>query len=388
MSSASGLVISGLGMVSNLGFDVVSTCAAQRAGLIRRHPLGDYTSFDEAELQAPVPGAPIKGFSDGFIQSGAWVRLASAALEDLVRYGGLPGSEDARFWQGTGVAWVLPEISFERFLWPEPEVPALLSKFCAELLADLSRLPLRMISNGFITIGSTGATLAMRHIQELFSESRLERVLLLGSDSWLDHLSMSQLIHQGRVKTAERPVGLCPGEAAAGVLVEKAWHARQREARAEARILAAASGPAPEPLEVDDEDTPPRSRSHLAPGWGRNLATAVKTALATAGLREPFRGDLLLDLNGEEWKARVWGHAQQLLHEHVDFSRSQAVIPAVSFGDIGAASGVAALCLATRSFARGYASSNRALICSISDNGDTGAILMEGFPEALPRKPW
>ncbi|RJS21805.1 hypothetical protein DRW03_15815 [Corallococcus sp. H22C18031201] len=104
--------------------------------------------------------------------------------------------------------------------------------------------------------------------------------------------------------------------------------------------------------------------------------------METARIAEPFRGDILLDLNGEEWKAQCWGHAQLLLREHIDMHRVRTVFPVVSWGDIGAASGVAALCLATRSFVRRASSADRALICCLSDDGGAGALLLERIPAA------
>ncbi|NVJ14556.1 hypothetical protein [Myxococcus sp. AM010] len=385
MPPATGIVISGLGMVSSLGFDVVTSCAAQRAGLTWRHPLAQVVAYDEAELEAPVTGAPIEGYTNGFIQSGTWVRMAVTALEDLVDYGQLPGREDARFWQTTGVAWVLPPLLFERFFWPDPEVPALLEAYCADLLARLTQLPLQMIPGGFITGGPHGVATAVQRAEALFTRSSMERVLILGTDSWLDRPSINLLIREGRLKTSERPVGLCPSESAACVLVERALNAGQRGARAESRILAAVVQDAPDA--PSEEDAPVRSRSQLAPEWGRKLSMTVQRTLEAAGVREPFRGDLLLDLNGEEWKARVWGHAQQLLHEQVDFVESRLVLPAIAFGDVGAASGVASLCVATRSYVRGYASSHRTLICSVSDEGGTGALLTERTAQRPSRAP-
>ncbi|MBU8900168.1 hypothetical protein KRR26_31635 [Corallococcus sp. M34] len=190
MSSPGGLVISGLGMVSNLGFTVEATCAAQRTGVVRRHPLLDYVAYDESTLEAPVSGAPIRGFTDGFIQAGAWVRLGLAALEDLVRYGHLPDRNARAFWSKTGLAWVLPALQFERFLWPEPEVPALLERHCGALLADLAQLSLHMIPGGFFTSGPMGVAAAMRRAEALLAEGTLERVIILGTDSWMDPLSM------------------------------------------------------------------------------------------------------------------------------------------------------------------------------------------------------
>lgn len=373
MPATAELLISALGMVSNVGRDVVTACAAQRAGLVRPYPLEGFWCFDESELESPVVGAPIKGLTDGFIQSGTWVRMALESLEDLVHYGALPEPADQRFWSATGLAWVLPEIAFQRFLWPETAVPALLERYCGHLLAELAGLPLKVIPRGFITTGPSGIVTALDRSHELLMRGLLERVVVLGSDSWLDRLSMDTLIRESRLKMAEQPVGLCPGEAAACVLVERAEQAARRSARAEAQVLAIALRPPPGEI---DEEEPTAPRLKLAPALARNLASAITEALQAGGGQRPFRGDLFLDLNGEEWKALVWGHAQTLLHTQMDLDRVRTIVPCTSFGDIGAASGVAALCLATRSFVRSHALTEQSLICSISDNGETGAILV------------
>jgi 3-oxoacyl-[acyl-carrier-protein] synthase-1 len=374
-----GTLITGLGMVSNVGSDVITACAAQRAGLTWRAPLTGYWAFDDGdELEAAIQGAPVPGFTEGFVQTGAWMRLALACMEDLVRYGQLPSHEDTAFWRETALLWVLPELAFERFGWPEPETPRLLEQHCGRLLESLSRLPFKHVPDAFFPQGAAGTAAALQRASRLMVTGAARRVVVLGVDSWLDTLSMGMLIRESRLKTGEQPVGLCPGEAAACVLVEDAEAARRRQASAQSYVLGAALRPAPAPL---DEDAPGASRVKLAPAMARSLAEGVEEVLGLAGLPRPFRGDLLVDLNGEDWKARVWGHARTLLAGSVDASRSRQVFPATSFGDVGAASGVAAMCLATRSFVRGYASGEQALSCSISDNGDTAALLV-GSPRA------
>src|SRR5687767_13853597 len=112
-------VVSSLGMVTNLGRDVRTACAAARAGISRFAPLDEFTTYDPDLLEAPVIGGPITGFTDGFAATGAFVRLAQTALDDLIAYGALPPKENEKFWRGTGLVWCLPEVTFERFMWPE-----------------------------------------------------------------------------------------------------------------------------------------------------------------------------------------------------------------------------------------------------------------------------
>ncbi|WNG39755.1 hypothetical protein F0U61_43335 [Archangium violaceum] len=369
-----GLQLTSLGMVTNVGHDVVTACASQRAGLVRNAPLDDVWAYDPSELEVRVTGAPIKGIADGFVQTGKWVRLALLCLEDLVRYGRLPPRENTAFWRTTGLLWVLPELTFERFGWPEPETPRLLERYCGQLLRDLARIPFQLLPDSFIASGPAGAPLALQKAsRSLGGAGPLGRLIVLASDSWLDNLSLRTLISENRLKTPERATGLCPGEAAAAVLVEPTRQARTRGARLEANILGVATRPAPAAVDVED---PTAARIRMAPDIARQLATAVAEVLDTVGGPRSFRGDIVLDLNGEDWKARVWGYARTILSQHLNPGHMKEIFPAISFGDIGAAGGVAALCVAARSFSRGYATADRVLSCSISDSGETGAVLL------------
>ena len=78
--------VSSLGLVSNLGRDVRTACASARAGVARLSPLQDVVAFHPDDLEAPLVGAPVAGLTDGFVATGTFLRLADAALADLVRY--------------------------------------------------------------------------------------------------------------------------------------------------------------------------------------------------------------------------------------------------------------------------------------------------------------
>ncbi len=352
-------------MISCLAPDVTTSAAAQRAGLIRRAPVDDVTTYDPSDMEAPIIGAPIAGFTSGFVQTAAWLRLGIGALEDLSKYGALPvPGKDEGFWRETRLIWVVPENTPGRFSWPDEQVMALLDTWCGEKLLALTGLPLSQPT--FLPLGPSGAAAAVQALASLGEGVR--RIILLGTDSWLDPMSLAWLGEKGRLKAHDQPAGLCPGEAGAALLVERAADVRKRGGTAQATLLGAAVVPTGEPF------ASPVDRAARASDAGNALAGAIVQALASASVDLPFRGDIYLDLNGEEWRAMVWGHAQTHLVGVLAANRVQ--LPSRQLGDVGAASAVVALCLATRAFVRRYSGDRRTVVCSVSDDGRCGAIVL------------
>lgn len=372
LRSDSPSAITSLGLVTCIGDDVVTSSAAQRAGLSRRSQLADFPVFDPVELEAPLTVAPVPGLS-GFIQTGAWIALAEAAISNLIKYGDLPSPKaDPRFWQGTAVAWVVPEIEFERFGWPEHQLPQLLDRWAGQALLDVISLPVRRVP-AFFASGAVGLAQVILGLTQLQARES-ERILVLATDSWLDRLSLAWLNGQQRLKTPDSPVGLCPGQAAACALIEVPEAAQRRKAHWQGSILGAAVQPVPIKPTGDQEISDAQTSS--VPRLGAALAQALRDAVASAGLALPFRGDIYVDLNGEPWRAQSWGVAQTHLGATVDWSRSRLCAPAIQTGDIGAASGLAALCFAVRSYVRGYARGTESIVCSLTDNGTIGSIVL------------
>jgi 3-oxoacyl-[acyl-carrier-protein] synthase-1 len=109
------LAITGMGLISAVGRDVASSCASLRAGISRARGLLSYQVLN-ADDQEPMPvrACPVHGFTEGFQHLGLWVRLASAALSDMIQFSGLPGS-GAGSWYGTALAVVAPLLNQHRF---------------------------------------------------------------------------------------------------------------------------------------------------------------------------------------------------------------------------------------------------------------------------------
>jgi 3-oxoacyl-[acyl-carrier-protein] synthase-1 len=364
------LPIASLGLVTALGDNVTQCAAGQRAGLSLARGLPDFMVEgpldDDDNVEVAATGHTIGPLTEGFLPPGLWLRIGSAALADLLRYGELPPASDTGYWKRTALFLVVPDVTGDRFGWPEPEVDTLVAgKYAEPLLALAEIYP--TFQPGQIGTGHAGFAAAVCSARNLVGQGSYDRAVVLGVDSYVDPLSLGVLANEGRLKCDAAPTGLLPGEAGACVLVE-----RQRRGRVEGTLLSACFTPSTVPAPGEDE-----ARAAFIAAAGQALATAAATVLAEAGVATPFAGDLVLDLNGEEWRAHAWGAAQLRLQGAIDLGASNLVLPCESFGEIGAASGAAALCLATRAFARDYALGDHALLLSISENGDAGAVLVE-----------
>ncbi|RKH21514.1 hypothetical protein D7Y13_04275 [Corallococcus praedator] len=362
-------VISSLGLVTAVGHDVISAAAALRAGIVRVRPIAGPTVYDDGG-EAPLMGSPVWPLTEGFIQTAAWLRLAQVAVEDVIRSGQLPPAEDA-FWGETGLVWALPELGERRFGWPRPETATALQRSCGDLLRKLTGLPRGAVADEFILGGHAATALGLQRASQLLSERRCARVLLIAVDSWLDAISLQWLADDRRLHSEELPTGLRPGEAAACLLVEEETAAQRRSATVVARL--AGVDVARPSTEIDPEDAT-RWRTGAVPEMAGHLDATVRSAVGRLKAGATFSGDLVVDLNGETWRASAWGHARVRLAPVLESIRE--VIPATSLGDVGAASGALGVCIAARSWARGYALTERALVCSTSDSGVVGTIAL------------
>lgn len=361
------LSVVGLGQISNVGRTVEGTCAALRAGVGRSAPVGDRAAFDPDELEAPVMGRGIGDPTDGFFHSGRWVVLGHHALLDLARAADLP-LDRAEALEGTDLVWVLPALDPERFLVPSAGADAFFDVCCAGVLSPLARLALPRDRIGCVAEGGIGAARALVRARRRIEAGACTRAIVLATDSLLDPLSLLWLDDAGRLKTTEHPTGLQPGESGVALLV-----AGGSEPGASASIRGIAIG---EPDTSPDPGAPPSWRTEAAPRMGRLLARTVAQALAEAGCPAPFRGDVVLDLNGETWRAMAWGNAQPLLTEVIAFAESRLVLPATSFGDIGAAAAAAGVCAVTQAFVRGHATGRDALVVSLAETGAASAMVV------------
>ncbi|MFY0570111.1 hypothetical protein ACN28E_40675 [Archangium lansingense] len=343
-------------MISSIGHNVVAACAALRAGLVRPRPLPGCDALD-LDLGEPVPvvGHPVDGITDGFYLSGVWLRLAERAVSDMLSWGEVPGPEDAGFWAECDVLLVTPCLDPARFpiLRDEETAAAMISEYVEGFL-ELTRLPVASRSVQVLSAGHVGVARALELAGRRARVGSASRCLVVAADSYVDPDAVDWLTWQRRLKVPGRAVGLMPGAAAAAVMVEAPQGLRARKAKVRAWVDRVCFGAA---------------QDRAASRDGAGLAAAVEPLL------EPGTGlvaDLLCDLNGEEWRAQGYGNA--LVRLGALLGQRALILPALSLGDTGAASGAIALCAATRAFERSYARSDLALVLSTSENGESAAI--------------
>jgi 3-oxoacyl-[acyl-carrier-protein] synthase-1 len=360
-------------MISALG-DVVRSCAAARARLSRSTELkvlsfGHEGLFgkEESEELATVYGHAAIGVADGFSGIGKVLALGKAGLSDLLSRVPPFGPRDL---DRTGFFLSLSDYAVEdaasrlvaqgdqkKEAQSAPLPSAEFQRRCEGLFARLSnllRLEAPFGNQATFFAGHAGFAKALDTAMASLARGQIDRAIVGGIDSRVDTKFLSAAAALGLLRTNENPVGLVGGEAAAFAMIE-----RQADvARRQRQSLGALS---PVALASDE-----RSQLGELPPDGIALSSVVERA--SHGVSAFFLGDL----NGVERRAFEWGNA---------VTRSGASgplwVPAVSFGDTGAASGAVGLCMAARAFARGYAPASTAVVWLASESGLRGAFALQ-----------
>lgn len=308
-------------------------------------------------------GRPIRGFTEGFFVQGLWIRLGVACLKGMVEHLGLTELSDREFWSATGLLAVTPPITDARFECDVTYTTQHLKSAYLSRLIEVVPFPISYENTDVVCIGHAGTIVAISRAGMMITKMGMERVIILAVDSYLDPLTLDWLVELGRLKDAENPVGLIPGEAGACIMVESLASSRRRRAVAHALVEEPALG---------------SEENHYFSGeksQGVALADVMSRALLQSAVSAPFRGDVISDLNGEEWRAYEMACARVRLAGQLD-GEANLTFPASSLGEIGSASGAVAICVAARSLERGYAYQETVLVTSSGDNGQVGAVCL------------
>jgi hypothetical protein len=335
---------------------------------------------DSGEMEPAVGHAGV-GLTDGFSGLGRLVRLGLAGLQDLIAYSGLGE------WERTGVfvnlssgflmtEWdraerVALEAEGEEAEGPLPyEMPRRNQVYETWLLPTILKLAEVSIEseNQFVSFGDqAGFVRVIDAAIGALQAGRFDRCIIGGVDSYLEVDSLSAAYALGLLKTPSMAAGFIPGEHAAFVLLEREEMARRRKGRIEAVIEAPA------------ERSEPHHRFSGEPAVGVALAGAVADTLKMLGDGGQDIGLLIGNLNGDPYRAYDWGCALVRLRANFPWIDLPSWYPALPFGEIGAASGPAAIGLAVRGFARGYAGTGQVLVWLSSDDGHRSAFCINQY---------
>lgn len=352
------VAITSLGMITSVGWDAVTACASLRASIRRPAEIEYLGGLDDDAEPIPVIGYPVEGFTDGFFLPGRWLRLAKHSIDDLICYSQLSGAAITGFWEQTGLLLVLPNLDEDRFHLEDSTSGERIKQEYATRVRSMCALPIPVSQIDVIASGQVGVAAAVQSALKRIETGVTKRIVVLAVDSYLDQGSLEWLGQKNRLKVADVSTGLIPGEAGACFLLENMDEAARRKAKVQALVTSASAS-------LESRDNPA--------GNGARLDDYTKCARATSGAGSPFQGDIYADCNGEPWRAAAYGSLRVNLSDCIA-SASRTVFPSESLGETGAASGAIAVCMAVRSFVRGYARGGQALIVSLSERGMAGAI--------------
>ncbi|REG33461.1 hypothetical protein ATI61_104752 [Archangium gephyra] len=348
-----------MGMSSSLG-PVVTAAAAFRAGIVRPRTSVDVATFAPGDREPqPVTVYELPGATLGFSGVGRLVAVAMDALEDLATYVPLRtlGHE-------AGVFLAVPDFSNGM---ESQEAATAAGRLGHQVMGRaLDGLGLSWPEDRwrFFTGGSAGFALALKAALREMERGALETCIVGGLDSLVHPEHLRYLLGERRLKTANNPVGLLPGEAGALLVLRSRQPVKKSEVT-----------PAIEFTAVHVAHEPNFLGTGRQPD-GRVLSSCVQAVLGASSSkgREVL---LVSDINGEERRAWEWGNALVRLKASGALHGEEPVwVPATGFGDVGAAGGAVGACLAVRAFQRGYAPARRSVVVSQADSGERAAFAL------------
>jgi 3-oxoacyl-[acyl-carrier-protein] synthase I len=361
------IVITAQGMVSSLGLDAATSCAAARAGLRRAQQLDclHFASLDGRSVE-PAVGHTVPFVTHGFEGAARLAQLAGAALRDLTNRWAIPIEARVGFYvsmpscrRHLTAAELVPDPAAKKVFLEEVEdlSPRLSDETWSEHIMSLTmrQTGLTRGSLRFVTYaGHTGFAEALAAAVKDLQLNEVALALVGGIDSLTDERSLKWLRLTGRLKGEANPTGLEPGEGAVFFAVER-QQAVRRNAAPLSRI---------EMIVTADEDRP---RILGQQPTGRALGACISSVSDTAANLH-----LVSDHNGEASRATELGNALVRL-TNPNMRMPVVLLPAASFGDTGAASGGVATCLVQSAFLRSYAPTDAAVVTSVADAAQRSA---------------
>lgn len=365
-------------LLSSFGCDVVTACAAARAGLSRAAPVQGFKfNSDTAGETEPLIAHAVPLLTRGFEGRSRLIRLLVGGLRELKAR--LPAGLDPAATMTLYLSWPDPErVAKGLDLIADDGARATARERTQDVVGD-SRSPSHAdalataVRGAAAEAGWTGPV-EVRHLSfaghaggaecltlacDDLAKGRVENAVVGGVDSLLDADTIAWLDHADRLKLTGMPVGLMPGEAAAFVWMSSSCVAPE--------AMITASGLASEP----------KSLWSGATSVGVGLSQAIEQVAHAADWSKAEPAWALTDLNGEVYRANEWGHVVARLRASWPALGNVALwLPAASFGDTGAASALVALCMVVQAQRRKYAPARHAMIVSSSEGAHRSAVVV------------
>ncbi|MFY2563618.1 hypothetical protein ACN469_38850 [Corallococcus terminator] len=333
--SAIRLYVTATGLVTSVGSNTPSACAAMRAGL---------SAFEQLPLwdngRNPITGSPVSSLPLTLERQERLIDLLAMALTDA-----LAGEENV----STEQVPLLVALA-------EPERPGGAASLADTLVSRVEQRLARTFHprlSRTLTGGNAAAFRALALARTLSWEQRVPSCFVCAVDSLLNARSLLWLEEHRRLKTRSNSDGVIPGEAAVCLRVEP-HTGRRRQPLASLVGL----GFATEPASVLDEN----------PLRAEGLVGAGRAALAEAGLRMQDMDWRLSDASGESYgfKEQALALTRLLRVKREDLP---LWLSAESIGEVGTAASLCQLVRAAQAYQRGYAPGAHAMCFASSVSG-------------------
>jgi 3-oxoacyl-[acyl-carrier-protein] synthase-1 len=323
-----------IGMVTAVGLDAPSACAAMRARLDGFKETRFVTPNDEFLVGAPVP------LPRNWIGEKRMAHLASGAICEAFET--VPEARGQ-------AALILCLAEEDRPGRPVRNNASLLRRI-AEIVEIEPQARSRVVAHG-----RPSGHVALDQARRLITSGETSYVMIAGVDSYLTSRTVAYYLDENRILTPKNPNGFIPGEAAAAVLCTRSNGKGLRLfGLGLSREIASI---------YNKEDLPLR---------GDGMTVAYHGAFAETGIEMNQLGYRIADLIGEQyWFKQSALASMRLLRGRHDFQDIWS--PGESLGNVGAAAVPLMLGMAKTAVEKGYAAGNPVLVEASNDAGACGA---------------
>lgn len=226
-------------------------------------------------------------------------------------------------------------------------------KFLKQLVVQ-TKAPIDLENSYVFPQGRASGFYALEAAMQFLESGNLSQVMVGGVDSFLDLYLLATLDAEDRVQAEGVMDAFVPGEGACFLLLQRA------DSASVVKIYT--------PGIVDE----PGHRYSMQPYKGEGLAKAVAEALSSS--QQNSIESIFSSFNGENFNAKEWGVAAIRNQQHLQ-SDFNMIHPADCFGDIGAATGLVLMALASFGMLNGYYK-KPALVWASSEIQQRAAVLM------------
>ncbi len=330
------LDIVSVGMVTAVGLDAPSSCAAMRARLDGFQETRFIGSGGEWLVGAPVP------LPRNWIGEKRMAHMAAAAICEA--FEAVP--------EARGQAPIMLCLAEEgRPGRPYRDDAALLRRI-EEIVEIGPDQRSRIVAHG-----RPSGHVALDHARRLLASGEARFVMIAGVDSYLTSSAVAHYLGQSRLLTPDNPNGFIPGEAAAAVLC----------APSGGTVKLTGLGLGREQASIYNKDDLPLR--------GDGMTTAYRAALDQTGIEMSRLGYRISDLIGEQyWFKQTALASLRLLRGRHEFQDLWS--PGESLGNIGAAAVPLMIGMAWTAARKGYAAGSPVLVEASNDAGACGAALL------------